>query len=286
MASNDDSENDQLSSQSSDNLSETAQIEVCPGQKKNEVKLIVNKRKRQQTQTVSSEELLELLSKITATQQCLLKIQNLQTPALGRLINCIAFDQLVELDLSCFELLEELRTDLEFGPMINLKHLNLDNTNLRRLHPSIGRLENLSRLSLSHNSLYDLPVTVRLLRKLLYINITENLFRGLPSALYHLTNLKEIVGLNHNLLEMSDKWSSNNLFITCTSPLASARVEHENVPSLQSMCVLQSVGMNVWKISMPEKHKLTILERAILYDLCEVCMAPVKKITPHQETDG
>lgn len=175
---------------------------------------------------------------------------------------------------------------IQFGHLTNLEHLVLNNTNTRHLHPSVGRLENLTSLSLRHNRLYDLPVTVRLLRNLTYLDITGNFYRTLPGALFHMLNLKTIDGLNDNLLECNPHWNKDNSSIAFFPPLLGSKAVRENVDSLQSLCMHYAIGMNVWKIPLPLKHVAEITERTVLYDLCEVCRVPVKRITAYHESDG
>ena len=154
------------------------------------------------------------------------------------------------------------------------------------MHPSIGRLQNLTSLSLACNRLYDLPVTIRLLRNLICIDITNNLFRSLPGALYHMLNLKTIVGLNDNLLEVNPAWCKDNLFIHISRPLVGSAVVRESVESLQSLAAYYAIGTDVWSVQLPPKHMTEIIKRTVFYDLCEICRKPVRRITSYQETDG
>lgn len=172
--------------------------------------------------------------------------------------------------------------------MSSLKFLTLDKANLRHLHPSIGRLENLEMLSLRHNHLYDLPVTMRLLRKLQYLNITGNLFRSLPGAVYHMTSLKRLEGLQDNLLEKNPHWNKENHFITSTPPLEKELklLALDNVEKLSNISIRYAVGLNVWAIPLPDQYRTEIIDRSILSDLCEGCLAPVRRIMEDQETDG
>uniref|UniRef100_A0A1X7UYA8 Uncharacterized protein n=1 Tax=Amphimedon queenslandica TaxID=400682 RepID=A0A1X7UYA8_AMPQE len=199
------------------------------------------------------------------------------------LMAIVSLDFIVELNLSNLSL---PGSSLMFGDMSSLKNLVLSKTGLRHLHPSIGRLRSLESLSLSHNHLYDLPITIRLLNKLQHLDISRNLFRSLPGGLYHMHNLKKLEGLQENLLEQNPEWKDENHFITYTSPLKKQLVTLDIVQKLSDISIQSAVGLNVWRIPLPEQHRSDIIEKSITLDLCEHCLTPVKRIMEDQETNG
>lgn len=154
------------------------------------------------------------------------------------------------------------------------------------LHPSIGRLQNLTSLSARRNRLYDLPLTIRVLSKLKHLDITDNLFRALPGALYHVKNLVKIEGLNENLLELILEWSERNSNIVITSPLHLAVPPREQIDSLEDIALHHAIGTNCWRIPLPEQFRAALCDRAIKYDLCEHCFAPVQRLMANQESNG
>ena len=174
----------------------------------------------------------------------------------------------------------------QFDDMINLDTLILDDTNTRLLHPSIGRLQNLKVLSLQFNKLYDLPVTVRLLHRLEDLKITGNLYRSLPGAVYHLKNLKNIEGLNENLLENYPGWQEKEVPIATINPLSIPNPPRNFVETLANISFSFAVGTNIWSIPLPNHYKERIVQLATRHDLCEVCYTAVKKIMADQETNG
>ena len=160
--------------------------------------------------------------------------------------------------------------------------------NLRRLHPSVGRLQNLRLLSVQYNRLCDFPLTLGLLRKLEYLNITGNPFTTIPCAVFHLHNLSILEGLDFCPLQKknnSERWKKEKWDICWCRPLLKPR-PREEVESLQDVCSRRAVGMDCWAIPLPERHRRVLTERAFTYDLCQNCLRPVKKLTVEHETDG
>lgn len=141
-------------------------------------------------------------------------------------------------------------------------------------------------MSLRFNRLYDFPVTIRLLQNLKYLNITGNLFRCLPSSVFHLNSLKTIEGLNENLLEQYPGWKKGEQLIASTPPLPKPNPPRETIDDLSQISLSFSVGLNIWLIPLPDKFREEITRRCITRDLCEECLAPVKKIMAEQESDG
>lgn len=99
-------------------------------------------------------------------------------------------------------------------------------------------------------------------------------------------NLKKLEGLQENLLEQNPEWNDENHFITYTSPLKKQLVTLDVVQRLSDISIHSAVGLNVWRIPLPEQHRSDIIEKSITLDLCEHCLTPVKRIMEDQETNG
>lgn len=160
--------------------------------------------------------------------------------------------------------------------------------NLVRLHPSVGRLRNLRILSLQYNRLHDLPLTICLLRSLKYLDITGNPFSIIPGAVFRLSRLEVLEGLNFCPLQrnISGRWQKEKWDISWCEPLLRPS-RRTDVESLQDICSRAAIGMDCWAvIPLPERHRQALTHKAITYDLCSMCLKPVKKLSVEHETDG
>ena len=164
--------------------------------------------------------------------------------------------------------------------------LKLEKLNLRRLHPSIGRLRSLRNLSLCYNRLTDLPLTIRLLRDLRHLDITGNPFSRLPGAVYHL-QLDSISGLNECPLkkDIGNGWQIRNQDIWWRKPLGTV-TPRESVDSLQEYCIQAAVGMDCWQLELTERYTQRLTEMAETQGLCENCLKSVRKLTIEHESLG
>lgn len=77
--------------------------------------------------------------------------------------------------------------------LASLEKLNLENSAIRSLPPSIGRLQNLNELGLIHTyELVNLPEEIGDLVNLTKLNLTESSLVSLPSSMGRLQNLKHL----------------------------------------------------------------------------------------------
>lgn len=139
---------------------------------------------------------------------------------------------------------------------------------------------------MKNNRLYDLPLTIRLLRNLEYLDITGNKFRSLPGAVFHLCQLRTIIGLQECLLVAEPRWSWANRYIVSIPPLSITQVPREEVDDLRVSALHNAIGMDCWQIPLPDKYRSQLTEMAITRDLCENCLRPVKRLMSDQEPDG
>ena len=83
--------------------------------------------------------------------------------------------------------------------------LNLNNTKLKSLPESIGKLTNLTELQLNYTNLISLPESIGNLTNLKYLNLRNtNKITYLPKSIGNLTNLQNLNLSNTNLISLSE----------------------------------------------------------------------------------
>jgi leucine-rich repeat protein SHOC2 len=63
---------------------------------------------------------------------------------------------------------------------------------METVHPAIGQLQNLKHLILNQNDLKTLPAEIAHCEELEYIDLWSNEIKGLPKAMKKMVNLKEV----------------------------------------------------------------------------------------------
>lgn len=153
--------------------------------------------KKEDTNTVEDAELANFLEEnFRATELPNLKrltVRRVDTAidATGLLWECLQCVQLSELNLEGCDV-TVLEKELQFWSLPNLTVMNLNNTQLRFLPASIGRLKQLRVLSLNTNYLQTLPNTISFCRKLEELNLESNKFPYLPGVILQLNSLKTL----------------------------------------------------------------------------------------------
>lgn len=73
----------------------------------------------------------------------------------------------------------------KIASFINLRSLDLNNSTLSSIPPTIDRLEKLARLSLSHNRLSSLPMNILKVSSLIYVDLSNNSFPAMELDSIH-----------------------------------------------------------------------------------------------------
>lgn len=92
---------------------------------------------------------------------------------------------------------------IQFWGIPNILHLSLDETGLKFLPASIGRLRELKALSLKNNCLSSLPHTLSFCSKLEELHLEDNLFTVLPGVIVYLESLHTLTRHGNPLLPTS-----------------------------------------------------------------------------------
>ena len=158
--------------------------------------------------------------------------------------------------------------------MTELQTLKLDNTKLKELPPSVGRLRKLEYLSLSNNGLSTLPVTLGFCQGIKYLNVSENNFKAIPAVVLHLNNLKDLRRLNNPL---EKRWNGFEHFphmkITSLKP-----VQKRNADSLQALSAktVMTTHVDYWsEDSLPPLQCKMLDSFASMYTYCENCHSAI-----------
>lgn len=193
--------------------------------------------------------------------------------------------QLVELRVVGVKLPEKDCHSMKFGNLQNLQLLALDAVGLGTLHPSVGMLRSLHTLSLQHNMLYDLPLTVRFLTQLDTLNITGNFFPILPGAIFHLSSLQNLIGVEACPLQLETDWTNTSQGFWIAPPNCPSDASCRQPANLDSP-VHSVVGLDHKEAGLSHDCTDRLAQMAATHELCDNCFLPIFKLTPQQETTG
>ena len=167
----------------------------------------------------------------------------------------------------------------------NLKKLSLDDTKLKSLPASIGRLRKLEVLSLAKNDLKTLPITLGFCENLSVLNLQRNKFGHIPAVVLELTALKELKRLDNPLAERYNmqgphfviEYKREN-FVGSSNKNNTAKVF--NPKSLQTLCAKSvfTSKLDYWKRACLGPLQCKILDKlAVEMDVCDNCGTVVFK---------
>lgn len=139
---------------------------------------------------------------------------------------------------------------IEFGALVTLKKLWLDDNHFESLPLSVCRLTQLQSLRLSQNSLTDLPTSISSLISLETLALDGNQFEEVPTGVTSLTNLKHLWLRQNKLTYLPESISS----LTSLMTLSISSNQLDSLPdSLQDMVTLTKIYANGNQISsVPE----------------------------------
>ena len=101
-----------------------------------------------------------------------------------------------------------------------------------------------------------------------------------------------IEGLNACPLDRGEtmKWTKEGFDVKWIRPLKRPQWKEAQmsgvVESLQDAAIRAAVGLDCWRILLPERHRRALAECAVTHGLCEQCLRPVRKVTLDCESDG
>ncbi|WP_434581555.1 hypothetical protein MLC52_05390 [Sulfurimonas sp. NW15] len=96
--------------------------------------------------------------------------------------------------------------------LIQMRHLDLSNYNLREIPDDIVCMENLKWINISGNSLENFPLGILNYEFLESINISENIITFIPSDLKYLKNLHRIISVGNNLKNIDEELKEKMIY--------------------------------------------------------------------------